>query len=208
GRARRRSWRPAYLQESGDPGLRISRGLRPERSRPRRRAPCCADRRCTSWRRSNSSHTRSRCGAQCLSRRRRPAPRMCGLEKEDLPGVSLRLACGRGRASLRARFACARLTSRTYPSAPPPARIRRHGFIPRVAELNRRSVMWMTGLGALAAAIPVPEAVASVSKEDAPAGRGQAPEAPPPGGAAVTYLFQDDFDGPAGSAPDASKWEA
>jgi Glycosyl hydrolases family 16 len=67
--------------------------------------------------------------------------------------------------------------------------------------------MWMTGLGALAAAIPVPEAVASVSKEDAPAGRGQAPEAPPPGGAAVTYLFQDDFDGPAGSAPDPTKWE-
>ena len=68
--------------------------------------------------------------------------------------------------------------------------------------------MLMTGLGALAAAIPVQEALASVSKEDAPAGRGQAPEAPPPGGAAVTYLFQDDFDGPAGSAPDASKWEA
>src|SRR6187200_2952020 len=93
------------------------------------------------------------------------------------------------------------------PVGPPPARIRRHGFIPRMAELNRHSVMLMTGLGALAAAIPVPEAVASVSKEDAPAGRGQAPEAPPPGGTAVTYLFQDDFDGPAGSAPDPTKWE-
>src|SRR6201988_660762 len=62
------------------------------------------------------------------------------------------------------------------PVAPPPARIRRHGFIPRVAELNRRSVMWMTGLGALAAAIPVPEAVAWVSKWEEPGGGGEAPQ--------------------------------
>src|SRR5215217_6654681 len=61
--------------------------------------------------------------------------------------------------------------------------------------------MLMTGLGALAAAIPLAPA------EAAPPGRGQAPAAPPPGGATVNYLFQDDFNGPAGSAPDYSKWE-
>ncbi|HZN79160.1 MAG TPA: 1,3-beta-glucanase, partial [Mycobacterium sp.] len=68
-----------------------------------------------------------------------------------------------------------------------------------MGELNRRNLMLMTGFGALAAAIPVPEGRAS-------AGRGPAPAAPP-GGAAQTYLFRDEFDGPAGSAPDASKWE-
>ena len=57
--------------------------------------------------------------------------------------------------------------------------------------------MLMSGLGALAAAIRVPQAHASVSN---------APAAPPPGGASVNYVFQDDFNGPAGSAPDASKW--
>jgi hypothetical protein len=66
-----------------------------------------------------------------------------------------------------------------------------------MAELNRRSVMLMTGIGALAAATRVPSAWAD---------RGQVPAAPPPGGANVTYLFQDEFDGPAGSAPDPSKW--
>jgi hypothetical protein len=68
--------------------------------------------------------------------------------------------------------------------------------------------MLMTGIGLLAVAVPVPGAQASVSKEGAPAGRGRAPAAPPPGGSSVNYLFQDDFDGPAGSAPDPSKWEA
>ena len=57
--------------------------------------------------------------------------------------------------------------------------------------------MLMSGLGALAAVIRVPQAHASVSN---------APAAPPPGGASVNYVFQDDFNGPAGSAPDASKW--
>jgi len=56
--------------------------------------------------------------------------------------------------------------------------------------------MLMTGLGALAAAVRLPEAHASVS--NAPAA--------PPGGAPVNYIFQDDFTGPAGSAPDPAKW--
>ena len=59
----------------------------------------------------------------------------------------------------------------------------------------------MTGIGALAAAIPVPEAGAY------PADRVPAPAQPPPPGAQTpTYLFQDEFDGPAGSAPDPAKW--
>jgi len=71
-----------------------------------------------------------------------------------------------------------------------------------MTELNRRNLMLMSGLGALSAALPVAPAQASVS------GRGEAPAAPPPGGASVNYIFQDEFDGPAGSAPDPSKWEA
>ena len=62
-------------------------------------------------------------------------------------------------------------------------------------------MLLMTGIGALAAAIPVPEAGAY------PADRVPAPAQPPPPGAQTpTYLFQDEFDGPAGSAPDPAKW--
>jgi hypothetical protein len=53
--------------------------------------------------------------------------------------------------------------------------------------------MLMTGVGAVAAAIPVPEAGASPSRPAAPSGPGP-------------YIFQDEFDGPAGSAPDGAKW--
>jgi hypothetical protein len=53
-------------------------------------------------------------------------------------------------------------------------------------EMNRRRAMQMAGLGALAATIPLPNANA----------------APP-----TRYLFEDNFDGKAGSAPDYSKWE-
>ena len=64
----------------------------------------------------------------------------------------------------------------------------------------------MTGIGALAAAIPVPEAGAYPSRRDVPAGRVPPPAAPPGGAAQRTYLFHDEFDGPAGSAPDPAKW--
>jgi beta-glucanase (GH16 family) len=50
-------------------------------------------------------------------------------------------------------------------------------------ELDRRSMMYLSGLGLLSAAVPLPKA-----------------------GAAPTYVFEDNFDGPAGSAPDGSKW--
>ena len=64
----------------------------------------------------------------------------------------------------------------------------------------------MTGISALAAAIPFPEAGAYPSGPDLPADRVPPPAAPPGSAAQGTYLFHDEFDGPAGSAPDPSKW--
>ena len=52
-------------------------------------------------------------------------------------------------------------------------------------------MMVMTGVGVVAAAISVPEAGASPSRPAAPS---------------TQYIFQDEFDGPAGSAPDGGKW--
>jgi beta-glucanase (GH16 family) len=72
--------------------------------------------------------------------------------------------------------------------------------------MDRRRMMLMTGIGLLAAAIPVPEARAYPSPPDAPADRVPAPAAPPGNAASGNYLFHDEFDGPAGSAPDPSKW--
>lgn len=57
-------------------------------------------------------------------------------------------------------------------------------------QIDRRSMMMMTGFGLLAAAIPLPK----VHAQPAPAGHAQ------------TFLFSDEFDGPAGSAPDPAKW--
>jgi beta-glucanase (GH16 family) len=72
--------------------------------------------------------------------------------------------------------------------------------------MDRRRMMLMTGIGALAAAIPLPEAGAYPSLRDAPPGRVPPPNAPANDTAQGTYLFEDDFEGPAGSAPDRSKW--
>ncbi|MCW2588658.1 MAG: beta-glucanase/beta-glucan synthetase [Mycobacterium sp.] len=57
--------------------------------------------------------------------------------------------------------------------------------------------MMMTGVGALAATLPLPEARALPASP---------PAVPPPTAQTTPYLFHDEFDGPAGSAPDASKW--
>ncbi|MGO4446688.1 family 16 glycosylhydrolase [Mycobacterium sp. 2YAF39] len=65
--------------------------------------------------------------------------------------------------------------------------------------MDRRNMMTMAGLGLLAATIPVAQAQAS------PLDRIPRP-AQPPTGDPGTYIFQDEFDGPAGSAPDRSKW--
>jgi beta-glucanase (GH16 family) len=71
--------------------------------------------------------------------------------------------------------------------------------------MTRRNIMLTMGIGALAAAIPVPKARAYPSPPDAPAGRVPVPAAPP-GAGTGGYLFYDDFAGPAGSAPDPGRW--
>ena len=53
-------------------------------------------------------------------------------------------------------------------------------------------MLLMSGLGLLAAAVPLPSAEAIPS--------------PRPAAPAGGYLFQDDFDGPAGSAPNPANW--
>lgn len=63
--------------------------------------------------------------------------------------------------------------------------------------------MMMTGFGLLAATIPMPDAHAHPSRPSPPA----APSpAAPPGAASGGYIFQDEFDGPAGQGPDLAKW--
>ena len=69
-----------------------------------------------------------------------------------------------------------------------------------VPEMNRRSAMLTFGIGALAAAIPAPKARAYPSRPALP------PTAPAPGAQSGGFLFHDEFDGPAGSAPDPSRW--
>jgi beta-glucanase (GH16 family) len=73
--------------------------------------------------------------------------------------------------------------------------------------MDRRSMMLMAGMAAVAAAIPLPEARALPSRPDAPhADRVSPPTAPPPGASPGNYIFQDEFDGPSGSGPDPAKW--
>lgn len=60
--------------------------------------------------------------------------------------------------------------------------------------MDRRHMLMTAGLGLLAAATKLPGANATPTTP--------APAAPAP----QTYLFHDEFDGPAGSAPDPSKW--
>jgi beta-glucanase (GH16 family) len=64
--------------------------------------------------------------------------------------------------------------------------------------MNRRNAMLTFGIGAIAAAVPIPHASATPS---APV-----PTAPAAGAQTGTFLFHDEFDGPADSAPDPSKW--
>jgi hypothetical protein len=75
-------------------------------------------------------------------------------------------------------------------------------------------MMLMTGIAALGVALPVPEAGAKPSGSGGsgpppgplPPPTAPPPVVPPPAAATQTYLFHDEFDGPAGSAPDPSKW--
>jgi hypothetical protein len=64
--------------------------------------------------------------------------------------------------------------------------------------MDRRDMLLMTGLGMLAAAVRCPEALANPSHV--------APPEAPSAGSGGPYIFQDEFDGPAGSAPDPGKW--
>ncbi len=63
-------------------------------------------------------------------------------------------------------------------------------------------MLLMTGIGMLTAAVRLPEA------EALPATPPHAPAPPPaaPAASAGGYIFQDEFDGPAGQGPDLSKW--
>lgn len=54
--------------------------------------------------------------------------------------------------------------------------------------MDRRQMLLLAGFGALSSALPA-----------APAGAA-------PGRSSGAYVFHDEFDGPAGSAPDRSKW--
>ncbi|MGO8938893.1 MAG: 1,3-beta-glucanase, partial [Mycobacterium sp.] len=60
-------------------------------------------------------------------------------------------------------------------------------------EMDRRTMMLAAGFGGLAAAVPTPAVCAIKSRPVPP------PAAPSSQGA---YIFQDEFVGPAGSAPD------
>lgn len=68
-------------------------------------------------------------------------------------------------------------------------------------------MMTLAGLGLLAAVVPVPEARAVPARGGTATGRIPAPAAPTPGNAAAgAFLFHDEFDGPAGSAPNRANW--
>ena len=60
-------------------------------------------------------------------------------------------------------------------------------------------MLLIAGVGALSAAIPIPQAGADSRLPHAPA-------APPPAAPQGAYIFHDEFDGVAGSTPDPSKW--
>jgi len=64
----------------------------------------------------------------------------------------------------------------------------------------------MLGLGAAAAALPSPAAHAEPIPGDFPPGPVPGPGAPAPAAAAPAMLFQDEFNGPAGSPPDPAAW--
>jgi len=81
----------------------------------------------------------------------------------------------------------------------------RHGLLSSLAmpQMDRRRML-ATGIGVLAAAaLPVANAQAYPSRPDAPVGPAPAPAAPA-AGPAGGYLWHDEFDGRAGSAPDPS----
>ena len=74
-------------------------------------------------------------------------------------------------------------------------------------DFDRRSLMLMAGLGVAAVAIPTPEAGADPGPDLPPGPESPiAPPAPPAPAAAAPGFLGDDFNGPAGSAPDPALW--
>src|SRR5262245_13955385 len=71
-------------------------------------------------------------------------------------------------------------------------------------EMDRRSMMLMTGIGLLGAAISAPQAWANPSRPQAPAD--PVSPAQPPDAANRTLLVNDEFDGPLGTPPDPARW--
>ena len=78
-----------------------------------------------------------------------------------------------------------------------------------MSDLDRRSAMVMAGLGMVAVAIPTPNAGAVPAAPEPPLPppppRALGPQAPDPE-AAVPGFFGDEFNGPAGSAPNPALW--
>lgn len=79
-----------------------------------------------------------------------------------------------------------------------------------MSDMDRRSLMVMAGLGVAAVAVPTPTAGAVPEAPEPPvppqpgssAGSVRAPDAAPP------QVFGDEFNGPAGSAPDPARWSS
>ena len=78
-----------------------------------------------------------------------------------------------------------------------------------MSDMDRRSLMVMAGLGFAAVAIPTPTAGAVPEAPEPPVppqpGSPATPEGPAPE-AALPQVFGDEFNGPAGSAPDPARW--
>ncbi|MBI3214712.1 MAG: family 16 glycosylhydrolase [Mycobacterium sp.] len=73
--------------------------------------------------------------------------------------------------------------------------------------MDRRSAMVMMGMGVAAAAAPIATAHADPAIGDTPPGPGPGPASPGvPAAAVPNFLFAEEFNGPAGSAPDPAWW--
>jgi len=71
-----------------------------------------------------------------------------------------------------------------------------------MSDVDRRTLMVMAGLGVAAVAIPAPTAGATPAGPEPPV----LPPGPPPPAADLPQVFGDEFNGPAGSAPDPARW--
>lgn len=76
-----------------------------------------------------------------------------------------------------------------------------------MSDMDRRSLMVMAGLGVAAVAIPTPTAGAVPEAPEPPVPpQPGSPAVGPAPDAALSQVFGDEFNGPAGSAPDPARW--